>query len=73
MTNKERWLSSAALLISILPFILVAGSIQLLPDSIVLPNIVLAEDVIRLPKYRTCSRSACSSCACIERAQTRGT
>ena len=52
MTNKERWLSSAALLISILPFILVAGSIQLLPDSIVLPNIVLAEDVIRLPKYQ---------------------
>lgn len=52
MTNKERWLSSAALLISILPFILVAGSIQLLPDSIVLPNIVLAEDVIKLPKYQ---------------------
>lgn len=52
MTNKERWLSAAALLISILPFILVAGSIQLLPNSIILPNIVLTEEAIKLPKYQ---------------------
>ena len=53
MTNKERWLSATALLISILPFILVAGSMQLLPDYTVLPNLVHGEEsVIVLQKYQ---------------------
>lgn len=51
MSSKERWLSSAALLISILPFVLVAGSIQLLPDFVILPNF-LEEQTLALPKYK---------------------
>lgn len=50
MSNKERWLSSAALLMAILPFILVASSLQLLPDRIVLPTVNGEE--LMLSKYQ---------------------
>lgn len=52
MSNKERWLSSVALLISLLPFILVAGSMQLLPDYITIPNLRFEEEEILLEKYK---------------------
>lgn len=51
MKNRERWLSNIALMVSILPFILMAGSLQLLPDKIALPNI-LEEEVITVSKYQ---------------------
>lgn len=51
MTNKERWLSAAALMISILPFILVASSLQLFPDRIIF-NILGAEKPLTLGKYQ---------------------
>lgn len=51
MTNKERWLSSAALMISILPFILVAGSMQFFPETIPL-NILGTDNVLWLGKYQ---------------------
>lgn len=51
MKNRERWLSNIALLVSILPFILAAGSLQLLPDRIVLPNILEGE-ALTISKYQ---------------------
>lgn len=51
MTNKERWLFVTALLVSILPFILVASALQLLPDKIMLPTLIEGEEVL-LSKYQ---------------------
>lgn len=51
MTNKERWLSAWALLVSILPFILVASVLQLLPDKIILPTLIEGEKLL-LSKYQ---------------------
>ncbi|MDE6399217.1 MAG: hypothetical protein K2L51_07840 [Clostridiales bacterium] len=54
MTNKERWLSATALLVSILPLILLAGSMQLLPDRIALPQILTDEQhpAVYISKYQ---------------------
>lgn len=55
MTNKERWLSATALLVSIVPFILLAGSMQLLPDRFPLPTLHVAEDApppVYISKYK---------------------
>ncbi len=52
MTNKERWLSSTTLLISLLPFILVAGSMQFLPDSIPIPVLLGEEKEVFINRYQ---------------------
>lgn len=51
MSNKERWLSSTALLIAILPFILLAGIMQMLPDCISFISLN-EENEIFLSKYQ---------------------
>lgn len=53
MTNKERWLSGLALLLSLLPFILVAGSLQLLPERIEIPKLIQSEELppVTVSKY----------------------
>ena len=52
MSNKERWLFSTALLVSVLPFILLAGSMQILPDRFSLPQILKEDTEIFFSKYR---------------------
>lgn len=46
MSNKERWVSSAALLASILPFILLSGAMQILPDQTVRLTLLQEEHVL---------------------------
>ncbi len=52
MSNKERWLSGAALLVSILPFILVAGSMQLLPDGDIVLSLLNHREELYINKYQ---------------------
>lgn len=52
MTNRERWLSAFALLAGILPFILIAGSMQFLPRIVYAPDISVGlTELAHVSKY----------------------
>ena len=52
MSNRERWLFSTVLLVSVLPFILSAGSMQILPDRFPLPKLLSEDKEVLLSKYQ---------------------
>lgn len=52
MTKKERWLYSIGLLFSILPFIIVAASLQLMPHTVeIIVDIMAKVNVVEMSKY----------------------